>query len=188
MSQQELLKRVVHALNEAGIEYMVTGSLVSSIQGEPRLTHDIDLLVMIKKTEVQRLIRAFPPEDFYFDEDSINDAIDRQSMFNIIDIKEGDKIDFWLLTGEAFDRSRFNRRYSVKFLGTVIFVSSPEDTILAKLRWAKMSGGSQKQFGDALRVYEVQYGKLEPAYLEEWASRLDITDLWESLKKEADVL
>jgi len=40
-------------------------------------------------------------------------------------------------------------------MDTEIWVSSPEDTILAKLRWANLSGGSEKQFIDALRVYEV---------------------------------
>ncbi len=41
MSQQELLKRVITALKNTSIQYMLTGSLVSSLQGEPRLTHDI---------------------------------------------------------------------------------------------------------------------------------------------------
>jgi hypothetical protein len=42
-----------------------------------------------------------------------------------------------------------------------IWVSSPEDTILAKLRWADISGGSEKQFTDALRVFEVQQGNVD---------------------------
>ena len=41
MSQQELLKKVVLTLDQNDIDYMLTGSLVSSMQGEPRLTHDI---------------------------------------------------------------------------------------------------------------------------------------------------
>ncbi len=40
-------------------------------------------------------------------------------------------------------------------------------TILAKLRWAKLSGGSEKQFTDALRVFEVQAGELDLDYLED---------------------
>lgn len=32
----------------------------------------------------------------------------------------------------------------------------------------KLSGGSQKQFTDALRVYEVQYQKLDVFYIEKW--------------------
>ena len=30
--------------------------------------------------------------------------------FNVIDTSEGDRIDFWMLTESAFDRSRFARR------------------------------------------------------------------------------
>jgi predicted nucleotidyltransferase len=45
MSQSELLKKVVKTLEGAGIEYMATGSVASSMQGEPRSTHDIDLVV-----------------------------------------------------------------------------------------------------------------------------------------------
>jgi len=40
MPQPELLKRVLSALEENHIDY-ITGSIVSSLQGEPRATHDI---------------------------------------------------------------------------------------------------------------------------------------------------
>jgi hypothetical protein len=72
-------------------------------------------------------------------------------MFNLIDAREGDKVDFWLLTDDAFDRARFERRYVERFEDVALSVSRPEDTILMKLRWAAMLGGSEKQFGDALR-------------------------------------
>ena len=45
MSQQELLTAVAAALDRIGIQYMVTGSIASSLYGEPRLSHDIDVLV-----------------------------------------------------------------------------------------------------------------------------------------------
>lgn len=82
-------------------------------------------------------------------------------MFNLINLKEGDKVDFWILTDDPFDKSRFSRRITEEFMGIKLLVSTPEDTILAKLKWAKESGGSEKQFIDALRVYEVQYGKID---------------------------
>jgi hypothetical protein len=72
-------------------------------------------------------------------------------------------------------------------MGLKMQVSSPEDTILVKLRWANLSGGSEKQFTDALRVYEVQYEKLDIDYLERWAKKLDIELLWNRLKDEAGV-
>ena len=88
------MKKVVEALQDSGIEYMVTGSIASSLQGEPRSTQDVDLVVSIKKSAVQQLVKAFPAAAFYLDEDAILDAIDRQTMFNLIDVNEGDKVDF----------------------------------------------------------------------------------------------
>ncbi len=187
MSQQELLKKVIQALELAGIPYMITGSIASSLQGEPRSTHDIDILVAIQKPKANELSRAFQQGDFYLDEPSILDAIENHSMFNMIDLKTGGKVDFWILTDEAFDRSRFSRKISEDFMGLKLQVSTPEDTILAKLKWAKLSGGSQKQFTDALRVYEVQYGRLEVDYLERWVEQLDIKTLWKQLTDEAEI-
>jgi hypothetical protein len=48
-----------------------------------------------------------------------------------------------MLTDEPFDRSRFKRRRTEEVLGLKLAVSSPEDTILAKLSWAKRSGGRE---------------------------------------------
>jgi hypothetical protein len=71
-------------------------------------------------------------------------------------------------------------------LGVPAFVSSPEDTILAKLRWARLSGGSEKQYGDALRVFEVQRPRLDLPYLDEWVRALDLAELWRRLLSEAE--
>jgi hypothetical protein len=188
MSQQELLKKVIQVLNQAGIQYMITGSVVSSLQGEPRSTHDIDMVIAIEKSVAKRLIEAFPAPDFYLDENNILDAIKRLSMFNLINLNTGDKVNFWMLTNEPFDQSRFLRKIGEEFMGLKILISSPEDTILAKLRWAKLSGGSEKQFTDALRVYEIQYGKLDIDYLEQWVKKLNLESLWKRLVKEAETV
>jgi len=188
MSQQELLKKVIQVLNQAGIAYMITGSVASSLQGEPRSTHDIGMVIAIQRSVAKRLADAFPPPNFYLDEDNIVDAIKRQSMFNLIDLNTGDKVDFWILTKETFDQSRFFRKISEEVMGLKILISSPEDTILAKLRWAKLSGGSEKQYIDALRVYEVQYGKLDIDYLERWVKKLNLESLWKRLVDETETL
>jgi hypothetical protein len=109
-------------------------------------------------------------------------------MFNLIDSHTGDKVDFWLLTDQPFDRMRFSRRRVEEVMGLQIAVSAPEDTILAKLRWAKLSGGSKKQFTDALRVYEVQSGNLDIAYLQDWANKIGVKDLLEEIEAEAETI
>ncbi len=60
-------------------------------------------------------------------------------------------------------------------------VSSPEDTILAKVKWAKLSGGSERQYRDTLRAYEVQRPQLDHDYLRNWATRLSVTTLLDQL-------
>jgi hypothetical protein len=188
MSQPELLKLVAGRLEAAGIEFMVTGSVVSSLQGEPRATHDIDLVVALRAPAGEiaaRLKREFPEPDFYLDQTAVHEAVAAGGMFNLIDTREGDKVDVWMLTDDAFDRSRFDRRYVEVFEGTRLPVSRPEDTILMKLRWAAMLGGSDKQFVDALRVYEVQYGTLDQAYMDTWATTLGLTGALARLRSES---
>lgn len=188
MSQQELLKKVIKELEGLSVEYMLTGSLASSLQGEPRATHDIDLVVELPSDAMSGLAHAFPQPDFYLSETSVREAILRKTMFNLIHVNSGDKVDFWLLTPEPFDRSRFSRRRKEKLFDGHVQVSSPEDTILMKLKWAEESGGSEKQFRDALRVFEVQSGTLDHDYLEEWVERLKLRHWWERLTAEAEPL
>ncbi len=64
MSQQELLKRVVEVLAAAGVDYLATGSVASSMQGAPRATHDIDLVISMPLSAVKPLVQAFPAPDF----------------------------------------------------------------------------------------------------------------------------
>jgi len=188
MSQQELLRRVVQALVDVGVEYMLTGSAASSLQGEPRSSHAIDVVVAIERRAASGLVEVFPPPRFYLDEESIVEAIARRDVFNLIDVTTGDKVDFWLLTDDPFDRSRFSRRCVEEVMGMHITVSTPEDTILAKLRWAKLSGGSEKQFTDALRVYEVQFGTLDIDYLHDWAKKIGVVDLLKKIETEAETI
>jgi hypothetical protein len=186
MSQQDLLRRVVAALEAAGVDYMITGSIASSLQGEPRLTHDLDVVVELDETSVGKLLAAFPRPQFYVDERAAREAVRTSGTFNVLEAAEGGKVDFWLLTADPFDASRFRRKYVEEVFGLRLKVSAPEDTILQKLRWAMLSGGSEKLFTDALRVYEVQAKVLDRAYLEEWIRTLDVTDLWMRLIAQAE--
>ncbi len=188
MSQQELLIAVVSAFQAAGVPYMLTGSFASSLQGEPRATHDIDLVIAVKANAASSLAKAFHGPDYYLDVQSAETALRDGQMFNLIQVTTGDKVDFWPLTDDPFDRSRFGRRQEVEVAGVGLYVSSPEDTILMKLRWAKLSGGSEKQFGDALRVYEVQAGGLDMDYIHRWVDRLGVQEFWDRLIRESEPL
>lgn len=192
MAQIELLARVVGVLDAAGVEHMVTGSLASSLHGEPRSTHDIDLVVALPASAVDAIVHAFPSSDYYVDEAAARSAIagaasGASSMFNLIEADTGDKVDFWILTPEPFDQSRFRRRVKAEVDGLSIWVSSPEDTILMKLRWAAMGGGSERQLRDARGVYEVNNGTLDESYLDGWAVRLGVVESLACVREGSDL-
>ncbi|MDN3514294.1 MAG: hypothetical protein NG747_07830 [Candidatus Brocadia sp.] len=188
MSQQEILRKVILTLDVTGIQYLVTRSVASSLQGELRSTHGIDLVVARERTDAKKLLKAFPTPDFYPDEGTIMNGINSQGMFNLIDVNSGDKVDSRMLTHDPFNQSRFARRYTREVSAMRIAVSSPEDTILAKLRWARLSGGSEKQFIDALRIYEVQCKKPDMDYLHKWAEKFDVESMFQRLQEEAEVV
>ena len=144
MSQLELLEKTIKSLEREKIPYMLTGSLVSSFQGNPRSTYDIDIIISITSDNIPDIIKLFPSKDYYINKDTIEEAIKYNSQFNVLDINEGDKIDFWILTDSKFDISRFSRRQKIKVFGFEASISTPEDTILQKILWSKLSGESVK--------------------------------------------
>ncbi len=184
MSQFRLLEEIIKKLESSNIPYMLTGSIVSSLQGVPRSTHDIDVIISISEKDIENIASSFSKEDFYYNEETIKDAVNKKSQFNLISQKHGDKIDFWLLTDSEFDRSRFSRRQKTRFMDFNIIVSTPEDTILEKLFWSKLSGGSKKHYLDALRVYELQQEILDMEYLEKWSMKIGVGSLLLDIKNE----
>jgi hypothetical protein len=61
--------RVGAAIEGAGGRYFVGGSLASSLQGEPRATNDIDVVVDLPIARVPDLVAALG-DDFEVDEDA----------------------------------------------------------------------------------------------------------------------
>jgi len=76
VSADDFLCELARRLEEAGIAYMLTGSMASSFHGEPRSTQDIDLVILMKPGQVHALRRVLPDDRFYFDPDTARDALE----------------------------------------------------------------------------------------------------------------
>jgi len=181
MTQDELLLYVLKKLNKLGIVYMITGAYAVSFHGAPRATHDIDIKIALQTKDIDSIYENFK-KDFYVDKDMIKEAIENKRMFNIIHLDTNIKVDFWISKDTAFDRLRMERRTKEFFLGEAVYVASPEDTILVKLEWFKMSE-SEKHFRDALSILKVSKKNLDYNYIEQWVKELNVSDVWEKVKE-----
>lgn len=66
MPDPDLLTLFVRPLEELGIRYMVSGSVASTLFGEPRMTHDVDLVAFLDEDAIAALGPVFaPPSSTY---------------------------------------------------------------------------------------------------------------------------
>ncbi len=181
MEQSDLLRFACEVCDRLGLSYFVTGSTATIAYGEPRFTNDIDIVIDLPAERVADFCNAFPDADFYLSPAAVTQAVASQHQFNVLHPASGLKIDFIVLTSSAFDQSRYSRRRELKVLpDRSISFASPEDVILKKLIYYR-EGGSEKHLRDIAGVLRVQGDALDRTYIEDWAARLNVSDLWRQI-------
>jgi len=177
MSLADLLGRIVDRLGAAGIPHMLAGSVASSFHGEPRTTHDIDIVVDPTRDQLLAFVRALPGDEYYVDEDVALDALQRRAQFNVIDQRTGWKVDLIVRRDRPFSIEEFGRRRAATLFGVAVDVASPEDTIIAKLEWTR-AGESERQLRDIAGILRVSGDTLDRAYLQRWIDDLELGAVW----------
>jgi hypothetical protein len=172
--------RVVTVFDALGVDYLVGGSVASSVFGEPRQTVDADLVARLLGRHAKPLVEQLAGE-FYADLAAILRAIEAQGCFNLIHLETMSKVDVFVRWRDPFAQSQFARRQK-KSVGEStpleLFFASAEDTVLAKLDWYRKGGGvSDRQWRDLLGVLKVQAGALDRIYLDHWAGELGVMEL-----------
>lgn len=178
--QLDILALVTARLDEAGIPYMVTGSMASGYYGQPRMTRDVDIVVELQPGDPERL-EALLTDAFLMSADTARGAIAHETMFNAIHREAFVKVDFVIRKSAPFRIEEFGRRRRVELDGHLMWMVSAEDLILAKLAWAGGSG-SAVQVRDVRAVIAVQRHRLDWDYLENWAASLGLTAALEAVR------
>lgn len=181
----EILKDIVSFLDENKIPYMITGSWSSIYYGRPRASHDIDFVVVELPLEnIEKTTKLFShlPGTFMIQLDTIKEAIENGNLFQAVHLPTMLKMDFWILTSQEFDRTRFLRRKKIKLFNRLMEMASPEDTIIQKLIWFG-KGGTEKHLVDAAFVLQIQEKNLDFNYLNTWIKKLKLQNYYQQLKK-----
>jgi hypothetical protein len=169
-------------LDRARCTHFITGSVASMAYGEVRTTQDIDVVIHMKLDDVHDFREHFVEPDWYLSVEAMRGAIERDGQFNVIHVPSGLKIDFMCAADTAFNASRFARVKQLEIRpGVRVPFSSPEDVILMKLVYFR-EGGSDKHLRDIGAMIMVSRESLDRGYLEGWASKLGVDDVWEKCK------
>jgi hypothetical protein len=184
------VEQVIRAFDRLGIVYALGGSLASSIHGVSRNTVDADFTVEPFPGQESAFVACFGP-DFYVSLDAVRKAVRERESFNLIQTTTAFKADVFVRKDRPFDRSVLRRRQAFTPRASEplpIFVVTPEDIIILKLEWYRLGNEvSDRQWSDVLGVLRTQAGRLEDAYLDEWAGRLGLADLLTRARAEAAV-
>jgi|SRR3990167_3250134 len=187
MEQEKLLHKVSSLLDKLKIPYLISGGIAVVVWGRPRFTADIDIVVELVPEKLNHLARALRKidRDIYLDERAMERALEKRGEFNFIHPASGLKVDFWVLTRSMFDKERMRRRVRRRFIGSNIYLSSPEDLILIKLLWYKKTE-STRQLEDIESVIQIQK-KLNWRYMWKWAKLQGtyhiLKQLWQTKRK-----
>ncbi|MGD9641765.1 MAG: hypothetical protein AB7V08_03395 [Elusimicrobiales bacterium] len=174
MELKQFIKGLAAKLQAAGINYCITGGYAVSVWGTPRSTLDINLITGLKPAQIPLLIKTIAPEKgAYLDEEAIAEAVAAGGEFNYIPAESGLKVDFWVINNSnKTGLKELKRKKKEVFEGQEIFFISPEDLILSKLRWARMSSSSRHAedirsvIGVSGKTLDLEYLKREAALQE----------------------
>jgi hypothetical protein len=177
----EVALQVTSALDRLGVLHTIGGSIASSIAGEPRSTIDVDIVAALRDEHVAELTRQLSA-DFYVDEDAVRRAVATASAVNVIHHETSIKIDLFVAGGTPLDAQQLARRVRVDVGGRIIYVHPPEDILLQKLRWFRLSGEtSERQWRDAVAIVRVQGDRLDRLYVRQNAESVGVVDLVEKI-------
>jgi hypothetical protein len=180
MQDPDFINLFVMPLEKARIRYMITGSVASSIYGEPRNTLDIDLVVLPAPEQVKQFPDIFSEDDFYLPPTEVIAIESRREVnghFNIIHHQTGLKADIYVSRNHPCLTWALAHVRRLQTSTGDISVAPPEYVILHKLGFFKESG-HQRHLRDIAGMIEQQ--ELDQTYLMHQIESLHLAKEWQA--------
>jgi hypothetical protein len=174
-------------LNSLGVTYMVSGSVAVIIYGEPRLTHDVDLIVVLDQEHIARLPEVFPPTEFYCPPPeviAVEAAREQRGHFNIHH-ETGFKADVYLSGRDPLHAWGLARARQLEVEGQALVVAPPEYVIVRKLEFYR-EGGSEKHLRDIRSMLNTSPEAIQSAELEQQIAARGLQEAWRQVQERKD--
>jgi len=172
-NELDVIRDVCGKLEQAALDYMLTGSIAMNYYAIPRMTRDIDIVIAVQPGYLDRLIELFQP-DYYVSREAIAGAIAHSSIFNLIHNESVIKVDCIVKKNTPYRRVEFERRVRISLGDFFVWIVSKEDLIISKLFWARDSH-SELQLRDVRNLAKTG---CDNVFIEHWVADLGLTTLW----------
>ncbi len=167
MTDAEISRATLHAIIAGGVEYVLVGGLAVIAHTFPRTTMDVDFVVAIPMSSIERIAQHFPPT-FHLDPQPQMEIL--TGTYRWIADVEGStfRVEIFHLADDPHHQELFRRRVAlfVPPMQETVFIPAAEDLVIQKLRWAR-----NKDLDDARNLLAVQAAALDYAHIEHWCAQ-----------------
>ncbi|MCX6031004.1 MAG: hypothetical protein NT169_17115 [Chloroflexi bacterium] len=154
-------------LGDAGIASAAIGGIAIGAWGEPRVTRDADLKVMLGREDADRLLYLLAPDYVSLLSDP-RQTLRKQAMVFVQDAA-GTRLDL-LLADTPYDVVAIQRGRDVEVQpGITLRLCSPEDLVIYKLISTRL-----RDYEDARSVIRRQGKALDDAYILDWLRQFEL--------------
>jgi hypothetical protein len=171
------------ALSSTEAPYCVIGALALGMYGTPRATFDVDFLILAQCNDPQPFLDLLRTAGFAINE-TWHDAnpMAREVVLRLAHPATPHFPVDLVFSLSPFDRAVLDRRRAVDFHGLTIWMSSPEDLVLMKLRASR-----PRDFDDVISIVKNPCLQLDLDYLWNWADQLGLRGEWQYVLQSGDV-
>ncbi len=168
----------IDPLERLGLPYCITGSVAASVYGEPRLTADIDVVLLLRVGDIAALRSAFPEADYYVPpEETLRLELSRSSrgMFNLIHHASQFKADIYLALRDPLHAWALEHRRRIELEDGGAWIAPPEYVVLRKLEYLR-EGGQDKHVRDIR--FMLAATDVDRSFIEAEVKRLGLQAQW----------
>jgi hypothetical protein len=179
MPAPDPLAPFLEPLERLALPYCITGSVAASVYGEPRLTADIDVVLLLDARNIAALRAAFPDAAYYVPPDEtlrLEIARSSRGMFNLIHHSSQFKADVYLAGRDPLHAWALEHRRRISLEGGGAWIAPPEYVILRKLEYLR-EGGSDKHVRDVRFILAAT--AIDRAFVESEVVRLGVHLQWQ---------
>jgi hypothetical protein len=161
--------KLIEALNNCQIEYLIIGGVAAVYYGRARMTTDCDIIVSLEEKQLKGFCDCLSKHGFQIREYDVIEGFKDKSHFNAFYGDTVFRADFSWKKGTLAEHG-FERAKDAQLFGVLTRIEAPEDVIIAKLVY-----GSPQDREDAKAIIHAQK-KLDMEYINKRAEQEGVAE------------